>query len=177
MHLVDLGLGLSLGLGLGGRDLRAALWREQLGLSGSSTAVANAEEDDEEELPWQVIAVLDHDILRQLVGGYQYHQEKCAEAVAGRGVVAPPALTSLEGCALPGLWVYRVVADKGVAVFDGPSRSRSACGHHAEGDYVRGTELRDNGRWLKLDPAARRARYSSQYRTEEWVELLPSGER
>ena len=26
----------------------------------------------------QVIAVLDRDILAQLVGGYRYHQEKCA---------------------------------------------------------------------------------------------------
>eukprot|EP00966_Prymnesium_polylepis_P238665 5519552-Prymnesium_polylepis.1 len=36
---------------------------------------------------WQVIAVLDYDILRQLVGGAEYHKERCEEAVAGRGVV------------------------------------------------------------------------------------------
>ena len=44
-----------------------------------------------------MIAVLDYDILRQLVGGYEYHKEKVEEAKAGRGVVEPPALTSLEG--------------------------------------------------------------------------------
>jgi hypothetical protein len=68
----------------------------------------------------QVIAVLDRDILAQLVGGYRYHQEKCAEAVAGRGVVAPPALTSLEHCYAEGAWVYRVTAAAGAAVFEGP---------------------------------------------------------
>ena len=29
----------------------------------------------------QVIAILDYDILRQLVGGAEYHKERCAEAV------------------------------------------------------------------------------------------------
>ena len=150
-------------------------WRQRLtgfgGSSRSSTQLANAADDDEDELPWQVIAVLDHDILRQLIGGYQYHKEKCEEAVQGRGVVEPPALTSLEGCYLPGVWVYRVVAERGVSLFEGPSRSHASCGHHAEGHYVRGLELRENGKWLKLDPAARRARYSSQYRREEWIEV------
>ena len=59
----------------------------------------------------------------------------------------------------------------GVSIFEGPSRSHASCGHHAEGHYVRGLELRENGKWLKLDPAARRARYSSQYRREEWIEV------
>ena len=79
-------------------------WRSLAGFGGSSsTQVATAEEDNEDELPWQVIAILDHDILRQIVGGYQYHKERCEEAVAGRGVVDPPALTSLEGCECCGL--------------------------------------------------------------------------
>ena len=30
-----------------------------------------AADDDEEELPWQVIAILDIDILEQLAGGYE----------------------------------------------------------------------------------------------------------
>ena len=42
----------------------------------------------------QVIAILDYDILRQLVGGAEYHKERCEEAVAGRGVVKPPCLTA-----------------------------------------------------------------------------------
>ena len=75
---------------------------------GRSSQLATAEADDEDELPWQVIAILDHDILRQLAGGAEYHKERVAEALAGRGVVKPPALTSLEGCYLPGgVWGVR----------------------------------------------------------------------
>ena len=85
----------------------------------------------------QVIAVLDRDILAQLVGGYRYHQERCAEAVAGRGVVAPPALTSLECCYAEGAWVYRVTAAAGATVFEGPSRAHPTCGHYAQGEHVR----------------------------------------
>ena len=144
-------------------------WRELAGFGTSQ--LANAQEDDEDELPWQVIAVLDHDILRQLVGGAEYHKERCREAKAGRGIVDPAALTSLEGCAQPGggVWIYRVACDRGVAVFEGPSRTANPVGHHAEGDYVRAVEIRHG--WLQLDPVARRARYSSRYRREEWVEL------
>lgn len=86
-------------------EARRDSWRSSLGFGGgrNTTQLAAAAEDDEDELPWQVIAVLDHDILRQLMGGYQYHKERCEEAVQGRGVVDPPALTSLEGCYLPGV--------------------------------------------------------------------------
>ncbi|EOD24235.1 hypothetical protein EMIHUDRAFT_238773 [Emiliania huxleyi CCMP1516] len=112
-----------------------------------------------------VIAVLDRDILAQLVGGYRYHQERCAEAVAGRGVVAPPALTSLEHCYAEGAWVYRVTAAAGAA---GPSRAHPTCGHYAQGEHVRVLQVA-NG-WLRLEPAARRSRYSSAYRRgEEWA--------
>lgn len=82
--------------------------------------LAKAGEDDEDELPWQVIAILDYDILRQLVGGAEYHKEKVEEALAGRGIVKPPALTSLEGCFLPGSWIYRVEAEGGVPVLAAP---------------------------------------------------------
>ena len=78
-----------------------------------SSALADANSDNEDELPWQVIAVLDYDILRQLVGGAEYHKRRVDDAVAGRGVVDPPALTSLEGCYLPGQWIYQVVAKEG----------------------------------------------------------------
>ena len=75
---------------------------------GRSSQLATAEADDEDELPWQVIAILDHDILRQLAGGAEYHKQRVAEALAGHGVVKPPALTSLEGCYLPGgVWGAR----------------------------------------------------------------------
>ena len=57
--------------------------------------------DDEDELPWQVIAVLDYDILRQLVGGAEYHKQRVAEAMAV-GARLPPSprlpLSPPRGC-------------------------------------------------------------------------------
>ena len=74
--------------GGGGRD-----WRQLAGFGASNNnQLAEAQEDDEDELPWQVIAVLDHDILRQLVGGAEYHKEKCREAMAGRVSSTHPLL-------------------------------------------------------------------------------------
>ena len=87
---------------------------------GRGSELTTAAADDEDELPWQVIAILDHDILRQLAGGAEYHKQRVAEALAGRGVVKPPALTSLEGCFLPGSWIYRVEAEGGVPVLAAP---------------------------------------------------------
>ena len=150
---------------------------ERRGLFGrSSQAIEKAEEDDENELPWQVIAVLDRDILSQLIGGAEYYQEKCDEAMKGRGVVDPPALTSLEGAFKAGAWVYTVVAVDGATVYGGASRTAEVLGRHAAGDYVRGTALSRDGKWLQLEAAARRARYSAHYHREEWVELLPTPE-
>jgi hypothetical protein len=131
-----------------------------------SSQLAKAEADDEDELPWQVIAILDNDILRQLAGGAEYHKQRVAEAVAGRGVVKPAALTSLEGCYLPGSWVYRVEVEGGVPVLSspgGPPWGRRECG-----DYVRGAELHSGGRWLRLEPAAQSLRPAySQVRHKE----------
>ena len=75
------------------------------------------------------------------------------------------------------MWVYRVVAERGVPLFDQPSRSSAPVGHYQEGEYVRALELREGGgsSWLRLDTNARRARYSSHYRREEWVELMRNG--
>ncbi|KAL1504471.1 hypothetical protein AB1Y20_010876 [Prymnesium parvum] len=139
------------------------------GWGGGGGTLAKAAEDDEDELPWQVIAVLDYDILRQLAGGAQYHKERCAEAVAGRGVVDPPALTSLEGCYVPSTFIFRVEAEGGVPLYSSPSLDAMPSGRRAQGDYVRGLELRHDGSWLKIDQPKQRA--YSQPRGELWVPL------
>lgn len=123
---------------------------------GRGTQLTKAPEDNEDELPWQVIAVLDYDILRQLVCGAEYHKDRVAEAMAGRGVVDPPALTSLEGCYQPGnpFLLYRVIAEEGVPLLAAPSIEATPCGRRKKGDYLRGDELRCGGNWLKLDGTA-----------------------
>lgn len=74
------------------------------------SAVANITEDDEDELPWQVIALLDRGIMEQLVYSNRYRKRKVAEALAGKN--APkPSQASLESCAAtPGSWLFVVVA-------------------------------------------------------------------
>ena len=74
------------------------------------SAVANITEDDEDELPWQVIALLDRGIMEQLVYSNRHRKRKVAEALAGKN--APkPSHASLESCAaVPGSWLFLVVS-------------------------------------------------------------------
>ena len=53
-------------------------------------------EDDEDELPWQVIALLDASILRDLRWSNAYREKRVALALAGEDV-APPLVDTIEG--------------------------------------------------------------------------------
>ena len=127
-------------------------------------------DDNEDELPWQVIAVLDYDILRQLVGGAEYHKQKMSEAKAGRGVVEAPALTSLEGCYQAGCWVYRVLSADGVPIVEHPSDDARPCGRLDDGDHVKVAEISADGKWLKLQVEAR-GYYAARRTFDQWVAL------
>eukprot|EP00965_Chrysotila_dentata_P044415 1476643-Pleurochrysis_carterae.AAC.3 len=74
-------------------------------------------------------------------GGYEYHKRRVAEAVAGRGVVSPLGLASLEGAYMPGCWLFRVLPAEGVQLHTRPSAEAPRCGELLGGEYVRGVEL------------------------------------
>ena len=61
-------------------------------------------------------------------------------------------------------------------VLSAPSIDAVPLGHHKRGEYVRGLELRDDGRWLRLDAASARSPHShsraSLVSREQWVELV-----
>jgi hypothetical protein len=46
-------------------------------------AIVESKEDDENELPWQVIALLDESILRDLRWSNAYREKRVALALAG----------------------------------------------------------------------------------------------
>ena len=60
-----------------------------------STALAEVPEDDEETLPWQVIALLEQSVVRDLRASYNYRAKRVAMALAGLDVEQPSS-TSVE---------------------------------------------------------------------------------
>ena len=51
---------------------------------------------------------------------------------------------------VPATFIFRVEAEGGVPVLSGPSVDATPVGRRAQGDYVRGLELRHGGTWLKV---------------------------
>lgn len=158
------------------RAAAARATRSWFGFGASTPApLTLASDDDEDELPWQVIAVLDREILSQLIGGAEYHKYNCAEAMSGRGVVKPPAVTSLEGLVPPaGMagWLYRVTSPSGITVLSHPSLAAAPTGHRRCGEFVRAVEISRCGGWLRLEAASRRLGAFSSHvggSQEEWV--------
>jgi len=120
------------------------------GSASSSTALTEIKEDDEEELPWQVIAILDVETLQDLMYSSQYHKRKVNEAKAGKNAPAP-AQASLECSTAPGRWLFRVVAPAGVYLHLEASELSEEVGSRKCGEYVRGLEVSEGGEWLRLE--------------------------
>jgi predicted Zn-dependent protease len=131
----------------------AAAYSSFFGLGGGSQIV-EASQDDHNELPWQVIAILDTGILNQIMRGARYHKHRVSESVAGRGeAVKAPALTSLESLiSQPGGWVYRVICDK--AIFRAnPLADAAVVSTKSFGDFIKAIELKETpaGTWLRME--------------------------
>jgi hypothetical protein len=131
-----------------------------LGSGGASSQIVEASQDDHNELPWQVIAILDTGILNQIMRGARYHKHRVSESVAGRGeAVKAPALTSLESMmAQPGGWVYRVLGEK--AIFRAhPQADAAVVCSRGFGEYIKAVELKETpaGMWLKMEKADKSA--------------------
>mmetsp|Transcript_36897 Transcript_36897/g.80055 ORF Transcript_36897/g.80055 Transcript_36897/m.80055 type:complete len:1104 (-) Transcript_36897:24-3335(-) len=126
------------------------------------TDLAKADPDDENELPWQVIAILDLSVINDLRGAYRYYKRQIAAAMAGQNLPTKgPA--SLEGVGEPGCWSYRVVEPGGVEVKSAPSGQARLCDHRPFGSIVNAVERR--GPWLRLNRPG-------NSRDELWVQLL-----
>lgn len=110
------------------------------------TDLAKVDPDDENELPWQVIAILDASILNDIRNAYVRYKSHIA--AAARGWTEKSARASLEGCSIPGSWTYRVVCKQGVDVLSGPSGSARWCDHRAYGQQICACERK--GDWIKI---------------------------
>ena len=130
-------------------DARATQASSLPGSLGSAIAVV--EEDDEDELPWQVIALLDTEMLQQLLWSSRYRKKKVAKAQEGKGLDEQKLLPgSLHAAAKAGSWLWRVVAPLGVALREGPSLDDQQAGSRRSGEYVCGLRLGSGGDWLQL---------------------------
>ena len=115
---------------------------------GGGAALVEAAPEDEDELPWQVIAILDHSTMRDLRYSKRYRERRVAAAMAGTDFGGPSKFALENVVRTPGRWLYRVDSPHGVVVRalprdDAPRRSK-----RAHGDYVRCVER--HGAWLKL---------------------------
>ncbi len=116
--------------------------------SQDTSALAEMKEADEEELPWQVIAILDKEMVHQLCYSSEYRKKKVRDAVAGKNAPPPPK-NSLEGCYASGGWIFRVIEESILRVSS--SEDSEAVGTRHCGEYLRGIKLGGGGDWLCLD--------------------------
>jgi hypothetical protein len=116
----------------------------------TSTTVAEIKQDNEDELPWQVIAILDLDMVQQLLWSSEYRKQKVRDAMAGKTATAV-ARASLENAFAPGRWLFRVVASEGVELRTEPDDSAPVAGNRIAGEYLRGVKLGSEGDWLCLE--------------------------
>ena len=124
------------------------------GGGGGGSQIVEASQDDHNELPWQVIAILDTGILNQIMRGAKYHKHRVSESMAGRGeAVKAPALTSLESMmSQPGGWVYRVLGEKAIFRAHPQADAAVACSR-SFGDFIKAVELKETpmGTWLRME--------------------------
>lgn len=159
----------------------AATTAEEEAAKAKASQLAEIKEDDEDELPWQVIAILDVDMVQQLLYSSEHRKRKVREAKAGRN--APqPARASLEGAFAPGRWLFRVTpaAVDGVVLRTAPDDSAEAAGTRTAGEFLRAVKVGVGGEWICLDvcedlSAGSARNFSSRYyradhaRRELWV--------
>lgn len=140
------------------------------------TAIVKAAPDDEDELPWQVIALLDASIVHDLRCAFKHYKRQCDAAKSGMNLPKPgPA--SIEGCAgSSGCWFYRVIALNGALVQTAASRAARRRGYIATGQFARVLERR--GDWLRIvhDEARGRRPYDDAVdgSEESWIHLCRS---
>jgi tetratricopeptide (TPR) repeat protein/cell division protein FtsN len=150
-----------------------------------ASQLAEVKEDDEDELPWQVIAILDVDMVHQLLYSSEHRKKKVRDAKAGKNAPAP-ARASLEGAFAPGRWLFRVTAPDGVVLRASPDDDAEASGTRAAGEFVRAVKIGVGGDWICLDvcedlSAGTARNYSSRYyradyaRRELWVRRSAEG--
>ncbi|CAD7928519.1 unnamed protein product [Amoebophrya sp. A25] len=149
-----------------------------------STAIQPKEEkpDDEDELPWQVIAILDKETVQDMRYTARCYDANIREAKSGRRLPKVEALTGLDPARLAGCWVYKVTASAGVEVRVSPFWDSPVIAHTRKGEFLQVVEKRtiedEDHVWLKLKTENRFDAYSGMYgygggifgNRDDWIE-------
>jgi len=120
---------------------------EEMYVAGSvGTDLQEQHPDDEDELPWQVIAILDRQTMCDMRYTQQCYDENIKATMSAANI--PRAWHSIEYDWKPGCWNYHVRAQHGVAVHALPAHNAPVVGFLDIGEVVQGVETR--GPWLRL---------------------------
>jgi hypothetical protein len=101
-----------------------------------SSAMTTVDDDNEDELPWQVIAILDVETVQDLLWSSKCRKEKVNAAKAGRTAEAPAA-ASLEAAFTPGAWLFRVKTSEGVMLYEAADETSAVAGRREHGEYLK----------------------------------------
>lgn len=133
--------------------------------------VKGPKEEDEDELPWQVIAILD----RETVGDMRYTQ-RCYDAnidQAKQGRNLPkPAITGLETHNLAGTWLFKVAGQGGVEVRAAPDPDAPVIAWKESGTFVQVIERKEVGSvmWVRLPKEKGDNRFRDEYYDDEHMD-------
>ncbi|CAD7928001.1 unnamed protein product [Amoebophrya sp. A120] len=145
-------------------------------------AIQPAEEkkDDEDELPWQVIAILDRETVSDMRYTQRCYDANIVAAKSGKRLPKIEALTGLDPERMSGCWVYRVRCLGGVEVRVSPMFEAPVIGHKRHGEYLQIMEKRtvDDEVWLQIKTEQRNDSYyrgmylgGDNWLEERWVSL------
>ena len=111
--------------------------------------LVKAKEDTWDELPWQVIALLDNEVLNDLYYAYEHRKRRIALSIAGKS--APkPRRGSIEDAWSPGNILYR--ANQDAKAFIKPDEASFTSTLVKKGCYYAAIEVRDDG-WIQIQAA------------------------
>ena len=113
----------------------------------TSLVAGKSEEELEDELPWQLIALLDASITRDLLRSHAWREHKVERARTGQDLprLAAASLEAIAAEEEEAGWLYRA-GPEGAELFAAPDGRRR--GSLASGRYARVVEK--EGEWLRL---------------------------
>ena len=132
----------------------------------TSLVTGKSEEELEDELPWQLIALLDAAITRDLLRSHAWREHKVERARTGQDLprLAAASLEAIAAEEEEAGWLYRA-GPEGAELFaapDGRRRGSLAPGRYArivekEGEWLR----RSDGKWLRAADASEAAPHAA----------------
>ena len=167
-----------LGRACAGLMLRVVLSGDGRVSDATSLVAGKSEEELEDELPWQLIALLDAAITRDLLRSHAWREHKVERARTGQDLprLAAASLEAIAAEEEEAGWLYRA-GPEGAELFaapDGRRRGSLAPNRYArivekEGDWLR----RADGKWLRAADVGGRSRTRRRRRAAGRRDAMP----